>query len=82
MQRREAEAIKMENLQLKSITKVDDDEPVHKEEKVYSNYIPLCIAVVVVVGFGIMYKFKHKSNVEPVVQKQFVPHKEDDIFDF
>ena len=82
LKRKEIEEIKKENIQLKSITKDDDDEPTKVDEhiNIYQNYIPLCITVLVI-GLG-LYMYKSKQ-VEPVVQQQpMVQNKETDLHDF
>ena len=85
LRRKEAEIIKKENIELKSITKDDDDVQTNKESSqninIYQNYIPLCITVGVV-GIG-LYFYKSNSN-KPI--KTYTPpvetKKEIDPFEF
>lgn len=76
LKRKEMETIKKENIQLKSITK-DDDEV--KEVQRVNIYIPLCI--IGVVGLG-LYMYKSKQ-VAPMIQQQpMIQKKEIDPFVF
>jgi hypothetical protein len=94
LKRKEIEAIKKENIQLKSITK-EETEEIHitKDHEVtevkevlrvniYKNYIPLCL--IGVVGLGIyMYNSKQDTHVPMIQQKhQQEPKKEVDPFEF
>ena len=65
LKRKEMEAMKRENIQLKSITKDDDEVKEVQPVNIYKNYIPLCL--IGVVGLG-LYMYKSKQ-VAPVVQK-------------
>lgn len=51
LKRKEIEAMKKENIQLKSITKDDDEVKEVQRVNIYKNYIPLCL--IGVVGLGL-----------------------------
>ena len=80
LKRKEMEAMKRENIQLKSITKDDDEVKEVQCVNIYKNYIPLCL--IGVVGLG-LYMYKSKQ-VAPVVQKPAptIRQKEIDPFKF
>lgn len=86
LKRKEMEAMKKENIQLKSITKDDDEvsnivrDDVKKVKEVqYKNYIPLCI-VGVIVGLG-LYIY-NKKQVTPAPLAPTKQQKEIDPFEF
>ena len=79
LKRKEMETMKKENIQLKSITKDDDEVSNIVKEVQYKNYIPLCL-VVGVVGLG-LYIVKINKQDAPVVQSP-ARQKEIDPFEF
>ena len=86
LRRKETETIKKENMELKSITRDDDDVQTNKQSiNIYQNYIPLCITVGVV-GLG-LYMYKSTSNkpiktYTPPVETHMQKEKEIDPFEF
>ena len=90
LRRKEADRMKTENMELKSVQEplqITKDEPVHKSDNsqninIYKNYMPLCITIGVV-GLGL---YMYKSNIlgkQPQVQTvQKQTKKEIDIFEF
>ena len=88
LRRKEADRMKTENMELKSVQEplqITKDEPVHKSDNsqninIYKNYMPLCITIGVV-GLGLyMYKSNILGKQPQTVQKQ--TKKEIDIFEF
>ena len=54
------EAMKKENIQLKSITKDDDEVKEVQRVNIYKNYIPLCLIEVVVCLFVCLSLMTHQ----------------------
>lgn len=88
LRRKETETIKKENMELKSITK-DDEEvknpPNSQNINIYKNYIPICITIGVV-GLG-LYMYKSTTNkpiqtYTPPVEIHVQKEKEIDPFEF
>jgi flagellar basal body-associated protein FliL len=75
-------------MELKSITRDDDDVQTNKQRSqdinIYKNYIPLCITVGVV-GIGLyVYKSKQVVSQQPMMQQPapIIQQKEIDQFEF
>ena len=77
LRRKETDTIKKENMELKSITRDDDDVQTNNSQNVniYKNYIPLCITIGVV-GIGLyMYKSKQVVPQQPMMQQPIIQQK-------
>ena len=87
LKRKEMDAMKKENIELKSITKDDNEVSTDKQNiNIYKNYVPLCIVVIGVAGLGLyMYNKKDVVKQREVVQleenKNVVQKKEIDPFE-